>query len=985
MLRMNYADEIRKGAETAFINSSFNSNLAFRPEVISNDPSHGKKVLSSLLKELSSCDEFFISVAFITEGGIQPLLGTLKELEKKNIPGKILTTDYQFFTEPKALSRLAALNNIELKMYSASAEGRGFHTKGYIFRQEEIYKIIIGSSNMTQAAITVNAEWNTKFVSEKDGAAAQEILNEFYELWSDPASKGFAEFYEKYLEEFTRRKLIRRQQEQALKEAIPDFGIYTLEPNRMQAAFTQNLKALMNDGQQKALLLSATGTGKTYASAFGAREANPARLLFVVHREQIAKQAKESYRRVFGNSKTYGLISGNSHEFDKDLIFSTMQMMSKKEIYTKFDPEDFDLIILDEAHHSGSESYRRIMNYFRPRFWLGMTASPDTNNYDIYSIFDHNIAYEIRLQQALEEDLLCPFHYYGITDLEINGETFNDQSGVSNFAKLTSDARVEYIIEKALYYGYSGERVKGLIFCSRKEEAKELSEKFNEHGLRTKALVGDNTQLQREETIARLAADEGDDLLDYIFTVDIFNEGVDIPEINQVIMLRPTQSPVVFVQQLGRGLRKFKDKEYVVIIDFIGNYMNNYMIPIALSGDKSYNKDAMRHYVKEGSRIIPGSSTIYFDEISRRRIYDSIDRARTNDIQLITDAYRSLKYKLGRIPKIREFKEFGSIDIKKIFNYKTSNKRKQFGSYHEFLKLYEDDYSVLLSDEQEEVIRFLSKKVTAYKRIHELALLKRLINHETITAAYEEYLGVEFQRSISAPEMDSVVRNLTNEFPLTAEKAKYPHCVLIKPDNDGGYILSESFRAMLKDDSFRQMVLELIDYGIDEYREKYSDTYKDTNFVLYQKYDYEDVCRLINMKKNMNPLNVGGYFYDKETKTLPVFINYRKEEGDIAYEDHFTSESSLIALSKNKRRPESSDADHIYKRTPADKDNRIYLFVRKNKKDEGASEFYFLGEIFAEGRPKPKPADAAGNDLFEITYRLDVPVRSDIYDYITSE
>ena len=245
------------------------------------------------------------------------------------------------------------------------------------------------------------------------------------------------------------------------------------------------------------------------------------------------------------------------------------------------------------------------MRYFKPKFWLGMTASPDTNQYDIYSIFDHHIAYEIRLQQALEEDLLCPFHYFGITDLEIDGKVFDDSAGVKNFSNLISDARVDYVIDKANYYGFSGDRVKGLIFCSRKDEAKELSKKFNERGLRTEVLTGEDDQARRETVIARLTDDEDvDNQLDYIFTVDIFNEGVDIPEINQVIMLRPTQSPVVFIQQLGRGLRKYEGKEYVVILDFIGNYMNNFMIPIALSGDRSYNKDAiqiMKDYMASGS------------------------------------------------------------------------------------------------------------------------------------------------------------------------------------------------------------------------------------------------------------------------------------------------------------------------------------------------------------------------------------------------
>ena len=231
------------------------------------------------------------------------------------------------------------------------------------------------------------------------------------------------------------------------------------------------------------------------------------------------------------------------------------------------------------------------------------------DNFDAVKLDVYKRQYEIRLKQALEEDMLCPFHYFGISELEIDGETFDDETGLKNFSKLVSDVRVEHIIEKIKYYGYSGNRVKGLIFCSTREESKILSEKFNSRGYKTLNLSGEDSQDARERAIDRLVRDDIDDRLDYIFTVDIFNEGVDIPEINQVVMLRPTKSPVVFVQQLGRGLRKSRGKDFVVILDFIGNYKNNFMIPVALSGDRSYNKDTIRRYVSSGTRIIPVSYT----------------------------------------------------------------------------------------------------------------------------------------------------------------------------------------------------------------------------------------------------------------------------------------------------------------------------------------------------------------------------------------
>ncbi|HJB33117.1 MAG TPA: DUF3427 domain-containing protein [Candidatus Blautia merdipullorum] len=596
----------------------------------------------------------------------------------------------------------------------------------------------------------------------------------------------------------------------------------------------------------------------------------------------------------------------------------------------------------------------------------------------IYSVPNKKQSYEIRLQQALEEDLLCPFHYFGITDLEINGEVFDDNAGVKNFSNLISDARVDYVIDKANYYGFSGDRVKGLIFCSRKDEAKELSNKFNERGLRTEVLTGEDTQERRESVIARLTNDEdGEDQLDYIFTVDIFNEGVDIPEINQVIMLRPTQSPVVFIQQLGRGLRKYEGKEYVVILDFIGNYMNNFMIPIALSGDRSYNKDAMRRYIREGARVIPGSSTIHFDEISKKRIYASIDTARTNDMKLLRESYRTLKYKLGRIPTMQDFKKFGSVDVTKIFE--------KCGSYHNFLKKYETEYHVHLTNQEEIIIEYFSKKLIAYKRIHELEMLRMLISRGNRLLQYQKLLQEKYHVGMNEQVEKSVMRNLKNQFPKEEERRKYADCDLVEKNTDGSYSLSSKFQKALLNKNFKQMILELLNFGIEQWKEKYGQIYRDTNFTLYQKYTYEDVCRLLNWNKNLNAQNIGGYYYDSDTKTLPVFINYHKAEDAIAYEDRFVSEGHLIALSKHPRKITSSDAVHIYKQSEEDKDNRIFLFVRKNKDDNEAKEFYFLGEIFAEGNPRQIYMEKTKDNAFEIDYRLDVPVRSDIYDYIVSD
>lgn len=418
-MERNVISEINNGLQTAFLDSNTDSNLAYRPQFIINDHKRGIKVLTHIENQLMHCDEFSISVAFISRSGFVELSETLKELERRGIKGRILTTDYLHFSDPYALDRLAELKNVELKMYHVDDDGVGFHTKGYLFRKSGIYRIIIGSSNMTQTALSTNMEWNTQLVSTEQGEMAKSIVREFEMLWTDEASYSYEEYSEVYRKEYKRKKqidkLVREQQKIALQEDIIDYDAYKLKPNKMQEEFICSVHDLIERGAKKALLISATGTGKTYASAFAMRNEKLKKALFIVHRELIARQALKSYKKVFGSTKKLALLSGNSKEYDADILFATMSMMAKSETLERYKIDEFDWICIDEVHRAGSESYQKIMNYFQPDFWLGMTASPErTDGFDIFNLFDHNIAYEIRLQHALKEDLLCPFHYFGI-------------------------------------------------------------------------------------------------------------------------------------------------------------------------------------------------------------------------------------------------------------------------------------------------------------------------------------------------------------------------------------------------------------------------------------------------------------------------------------------------------------------------------------------------------------------------------------------
>ena len=960
---MSKIDELRLGFETAYINGSAASNSLYRPQFVSNNHKEGKKVLSSVEDELLKCDRFQISVAFITMSGITPLLQTLKELENKNIPGEILTTNYLNFSEPGALKKLNDLSNITLKMYDVEAADEGFHTKGYIFRKDEIYRIIIGSSNITSAALTSNREWNTKLISTEQGEMAKEIVAEFKELWNSPYALSFDTFYENYKERY---QIIKHQREAAKLDEITSIEKYTLQPNSMQVGFITNLKKILAAGEKRALLISATGTGKTYASAFAMRELGFRRVLFLVHRGQLARQTRKSYEKVFANTVSMGLVGAGYHEYEADYVFATVQTLNRDEHLLQYAKDAFDCIVLDEAHHVPADTYRKIMDHFTPKLWLGMTATPDKRDdnvegRNVYEIFNYQIAYEIRLQQAMEENLLCPFHYFGITDLSMIG----DEEAARDFNMLTSDERVRHIVNQADYYGYSGDKVKGLIFCSNIKETEELSAKFNQiinpatgKNFRTVALNGSASEQERQDAFERLAMNEDESSedrqpLDYIFSVEILNEGVDIVEVNQVIMLRPTQSPIVFIQQLGRGLRKASGKEYVVILDFIGNYNNNFMIPIALSGDRTYNKDNIRRYVMEGGRVIPGASTVHFDEISRKRIFASVDNANFSDIKLIKENYNNLKNKLGRIPALRDFDDYGEMDVIRIFD------NNSLGSYYKFLVKYEKEYTIRLSEDEEKVIEFVSKKLASGKRIQELQLLKRILVYTRGISKIGLFAGLEndlksYGKVMSKDQQENIIHVMTNEFPAGSGKKTYAQCVFIEKD-DSDYKPAKSFAEMLANNDFYNILKELVDFGISRYKRDYSKTYGQTDLVLYQKYTYEDVCRLLNWEQNEVPLNIGGYKFDKKTKTFPVFINYDKAENisdTTRYEDHFVPgfRDRLIAISKSGRSMQSEDVQNFLK--AKERGIQVELFVRKNKDDKISKEFYYLGHMTASGNAK---------------------------------
>jgi superfamily II DNA or RNA helicase/HKD family nuclease len=948
---MNNLNEIfNKSLQTGYVDKTIISDENFHPELLVNQKNPPKKVLLTLLKELEDCEEFYFSVAFVTTSGVATIINKLQQLEKLNVKGQILVSQYLNFSQPEALKRLIQFKNIDLRITTTG----NAHSKGYIFKKNNHYNLIVGSSNLTAQALTTNKEWNIKVSALDNSGIVEKLLNEFHSDF-EKATVVSEEFILSYNEIYQKQFLLNKNNNLEILTEVQE----TITPNTMQKEALENLTKLREEKKNKALIISATGTGKTFLSAFDAIAFNPKKLLFVVHRLTIAKNSLKTFKKVFGNDKSMGLYSGDKRDLDCDFVFSTIQTISKSIHFENFTKNHFDYIIIDETHRSGADSYLRLLNYFEPKFLLGMTATPErTDGNDIFKLFDHNIAYEIRLNKAMEEEMLSSFHYYGVSDLVIDSKEIEKKT---DFNLLISSERVNRIIEKANFYGSDNGITRGLIFCSRISEAIELANLFNSKGFKTIALTGDNSEEERAKAIESLESDNLNEKLDYIFTVDIFNEGIDIPKINQIIMLRPTESSIIFIQQLGRGLRKIDGKSYLTIIDFIGNYENNYLIPVALYGDTSYNKDTLRKLISEGSRMIPGSSTINFDEITKEKIFQSIDSANMQYLNDLKKDYNLLKFKLGRIPMMMDFIEHGSRDPFLYVNYSNS--------YFNFITKVEKDLNFELTKEQINLLELFSKEINNGKRIEECLILKSLIEDKIVDFEIIKKLIIsKYSFYISKETYISCINNLNFKF-------------IRKEQNI--LIFTNSFKKILQNKPFKIYLSDSIEYSIYSYNKLFNKEKFHNGFVLYQKYSRKDVCRILNWELN-EEATVYGYKISKNS--CPIFVNYHKEENiasSTKFPEKFLNSSQFLWYTKPQRRLTNTTIMAI-----RNHDNllRLPLFMKKHN-GEG-TDFYYMGDV--------KPIDDSfeettiKNDkdkevpVVKVILEMTKPVEDSIYNYITS-
>lgn len=976
-------NQLRNALETGFIDKTFASYTYYQPKLIVNDKKQKKKILSTLLYELEHCESFVFSVAFLSKSGVAVLINTLENLKLKGIKGQVLVSQYLNFTQPEALKTLMGFENIDLRIVTHG----DFHAKGYFFKHANHHAMIVGSSNLTAPALTTNKEWNLYVCAMDASKLIDESLNIFYEEF-EKAHRVDADFIKHY-------ENVYKYQAKMTLAADPfegNYGAYTplvFKPNAMQEEAMQSLMKLRlghggKSAQNKAMIISATGTGKTYLSVFDAQNYNPKRLLFVVHRGTIARSAMESYQKVFGDTKTMGLFSGQHKNTHADFVFSTVQTLAKEENLQQFDRAAFDYIVIDESHHAGAESYQKILAYFTPKFLLGMTATPErTDGYNVFSDFDHNIAFEVRLNRALDEDMLCPFHYYGVTDLC----TENGDDAKTAFLKLTADERVTQIIEKSKFYGTDTGEIYGLVFCNKTEVAKELSRKFNQRGYRTLALTGSDNEDAREKAINRLEGGKGDEKLDYIFTVDIFNEGIDIPKVNQIIMLRPTQSAIVFVQQLGRGLRKTENKEYLTVIDFIGNYQNNYLIPVALYGDATYDKDKLRKLIAGGSAEIPGACTVNFDKISKDQIFKAIDSANMQQKKDLDRDYDLLKFKLGHSPSMMDFVVHGSREPMLYVTYAKS--------YYNYVAKREKDM-VALDFKAMKLLECFGLYIANGKRYEDIFVLENLLKQGPLTHRELIELSKEspYLKPLDDVKLGSVFRNLNFYFMKESQDKKqvaigekYGFALLNHKayTETNHFELDECFKRQMQNETFRQYFMDQLYYGKTLFTRDYDPKQDFAGFILYRKYSRRDVFRILGWDENPVAQNVGGYMVHKDKRDCAIFVNYHKSD-DISsttkYEDGFVSPDLFQWMSKSKRTLESPDVVAIG--NFHQNGMRLPLFIKKHN-DEGL-EFYYMGDVTPIPEAFEQTTMQGDNEkmvsVVKMMVKLHVPVMEEMYRYI---
>lgn len=967
--------------EQAFIDGREAHKTRFSPLLIDNQASH--TMSRAIISELRHAESFVFSVAFITPSALNVLKQDLLDFAGR---GTIITSNYLGFNSPAVYRELLNFPHLNVLVVDARY---GFHAKGYIFQNLGQTTAIVGSSNLTVSALSSNHEWNFRFSAENQGHVVHQIeeaidrqlkvADQIDTAWIDEFERTYQPVIPSYLLDQRARHL---QTDEAPAwnpnaEAERAFASQpTVTPNAMQNRALRSLADLRSDSKKTGLVISATGTGKTILAALDVRAASPKRLLFLAHREQILDKASQEFKLVLGvPNAEVGKLSGSSRDLNAKYLFATTQSFVLALRRGEVSPGDFDYVIIDEVHKAGARTYLEIVHFLEPEFMLGMTATPERGDgFSVFELFDYNLAYEIRLQDALEENMLAPFHYFGVTDFTTaDGETIHENS---ELRYLASEERADHLVLKLAQYGQVGVPARGLIFCSRNEEARELSHLLNQRilngkTLRTRALSGEDSVETREQAVHELECGR----LDYLLSVDVFNEGIDIPSLNQVVMMRQTKSSIVFTQQLGRGLRKNEGKDYLVVIDFIGNYANNYLIPIALFGNTANDKDQLRRRMigNEGDHIIAGISSINFDKIAKERVFAALSQAKLDSAAILKNAYLTLKSRLGRPPMLLDFVKHETIDPVVMGT--------KYRNYAQMVRRYEssDGAVAAIAEDADKVLSMLTNELLNGKRPHELLLLGELVTRQR-PVTLDEYRQLLSGMGLDSSDriVKSVERILSLDWFTESERKKYGSRPLVAFDGKCYHLADRWHSALESSSSFNTFAQDVVDAGLLLSSSRYNSA---SGLIVGERYTRKDACRLLNWSQNEYS-TMYGYKVDRESGTCPIFVTYHKADDITAstkYEDRFIDQQTLHWYTRSKRTLASAEVAAIVSReVPA------YLFVKKD--DEEGKGFIYLGEVTPSNAVQTTMPGTDGEPLSVVTMNLELSQAIDgaTYDYLTS-
>lgn len=896
--------------------------------------------LDKIKDNLRHCKSFDFSVSFIKKAGLVLLFKDIEAAVERGCKGRIITSTYQNFTDIESLKSFYALmgrcSNFQCHLDYESFHGTdystlGYHSKGYLFEFDDHRELVIGSSNITRYALLKNIEWD---VSVKDyfvNGAYDDALKEFEEKWSATELLN-AELIVKYAQRLS----------YAIERWDMDYDLSAskIKPNYMQKKALKELNRYRAIGVNRALTIASAGSGKTYLAAFDALNFNPKRLLYIVYEGSILRKSLETFQEVFGKNVSYGIYSGTSKESDADFVFATNITMCKTlELFSK---NEFDYIIIDECHHATAETYKKIIGYFEPEFLLGLTATPERlDNQDVFELFDHNVPYELRLRDAIANDLVVPFKYFGIRDKLVDyGLTGNEERRM--IAQIAKEDHCDFIAEQIEKHRPQG-KLKALAFCRNVTHARMMCEALGER-YHTAYLTGRNDIGERVRSYNDLQNDGHN--LEILFTVDILNEGVDIPGVNMVLFLRPTESTTIFIQQLGRGLRKYTNKEYVTVLDFIGNsYKRSVQIAFAL-GSLSENfvmeKRLLASLVKDDFTALGLADygvEIHIDDLSKEEILEYIDKENFNALKYLKQDYFNFKKYIGSefYPRHVDYiNNDCAPDLIRFMSIKTRGKKNC--SYYNFLRGIGEENLPVFTEKQIDFINYLSGLLPLV-RVHEYQIVKLLIDGPKTYREIEMYLTETVQGFVPA-ELEHALTYLQ----------------FVEKDKD---ILRLS---VPMDDQLLEYVHDLIEYGLIRY---VIDNGNETGFKLWLNYRMDQVQ--LKLLKNPGNIMVGTYYYDDY---VVIFASLKKdlEEADkMNYKDKFL-QPDLFQWESMTNLPQS----HLEKLM---KSTFAHVFIRKMTTENGlVLPFTYVG--------KGKMSNPRKTDGDNGTYLFDIHMENELPEYL---